>query len=105
MMRFSRWRSLESGKRCLNATALVFADEAGKHLAEVRVLGAGVDVLPAVSLQECGLDRPRLRLVDRAAAVRREINGVGFGLALQDAVHRGDQLDELVDRLVAFLRR
>ena len=67
--------------------------------------GARVDVLPAVGLEECGLDRPRLGLVDRAAARRREVARVGLGLRLQDAVHRGDQLDELVDRPVALLRR
>ena len=67
--------------------------------------GARVDVLPAVSLEECGRDRARLGLADRAAALRREIICVGFGLGLQDPVDRGDQFDELVDRLVALLRR
>jgi hypothetical protein len=62
---------------------VVFGDQARKHLAEMRVLGARVDVLPAVSLEECGRDRPRLGLVDCAAALRREITGVGFGLGLQ----------------------
>src|SRR5882757_4132120 len=49
---------LERGERRLDAPALVFADQAGQHLAELRVLGARVDVLPAVGLEECGLDRP-----------------------------------------------
>src|SRR6476660_6067659 len=90
----------ERGERRLYALALVFADQAGQHLPEVLVLGARVDVLPAVSLEECGLDRARLGVADRAAALRREIICVGFGLRLQDPVHRGDQLDELVDRPV-----
>jgi hypothetical protein len=64
-----------------------------------------VDVLPAVSLEECGLDQPRLRLADRAAAGRGEIICVGFGLGLQDTVHRADQLDEIVNRPVPLLRR
>jgi hypothetical protein len=46
---------LECGERRLNALALVFSDQAGKHLLEVRVLGARVDILPAVSL-DCGSD-------------------------------------------------
>src|SRR6266481_5913549 len=65
---------LERGECRLNALPLVFGDQAGKHLPEVRVLGARVDVLPAVSLEECGLDRPRLGLVDRAAALRRAVS-------------------------------
>src|SRR5262249_43760080 len=83
-------RSLKRGERRLDALALVFGDQAGKHLPEVRVLGARVDVLPAISLEECRLDRLRLRLADRAAALRREVTRVGFGLGLQNAVHRGD---------------
>jgi hypothetical protein len=59
---------LERDERRLDALALVFGDQAGQHLAEMRVLGARVAVLPAVSLEECGLDGPRLGLVDRAAA-------------------------------------
>jgi ornithine cyclodeaminase/alanine dehydrogenase-like protein (mu-crystallin family) len=86
---------LEGGERRLDALALVFGDQAGKHLAEARVLGARVDVLPPVSLDECGLDRPRLVLADRAAALRRKVTCVGCGLGLQDAVHRADQLAAL----------
>src|SRR5437868_1023931 len=96
--------SLQCGERRLDALALVFGDQAGKHLAKMRVLGARVDVLPAVSLEECDLDCPRLGLVDRAAALGREVTCVGFGLGLQDAVDSGRQFDELVDRPVAFLR-
>ncbi|MGZ3362911.1 MAG: hypothetical protein ACXU84_26605, partial [Xanthobacteraceae bacterium] len=44
----------ERSERRLYALALVFADQAGQHLPEVLVLGARVDVLPAVSLEECG---------------------------------------------------
>jgi hypothetical protein len=96
---------LERGERRLNALALVFRDQAGKHLAKVRVLGARVDVLPAVGLEKCGLDRACLGLADRTAARRREITCIGLGLSLQDAVHRGDQLNEVVDRQVALLGR
>src|SRR6202011_1708460 len=45
---------LERGERRLDALALVFGYQAGKHLAEMRVLGARMDVLPAVGLEECG---------------------------------------------------
>src|SRR5712692_4365232 len=68
---------LQRGERRLDALALVFGNQAGQHFPEVRVLGARVDVLPAVGFEECRLDRPRLGLVDRAAAFRREIAGVG----------------------------
>ena len=61
--------------------------------------------MPAVGLEERGLDGARLGLVDRATAGRREVGRVGLGLRLQDAVDRGDQLDELVDRPVALLGR
>src|SRR6516165_2089982 len=77
----------------------------GKHLPELRMLGAGMDVLPAVGLEKRGLDRPRLGLVDRAAALRYEVACVGPGLGLQDAIDRGYQLDEVVNRLVALFRR
>jgi len=36
----------------VDALALVFSDHAGEHFTEVRVLSAGVNVLPAVSLKE-----------------------------------------------------
>jgi hypothetical protein len=36
---------LERGECRLNALAVLFSDQAGQHLAEVRVLGARVDVL------------------------------------------------------------
>jgi hypothetical protein len=52
---------LERGERRLDALALVFGYQAGKHLAEMRVLGARMDVLPAVGLEECGADRLQLR--------------------------------------------
>ena len=58
---------LECGERRLNALALVFGDQARKHLPEVRVLGARVDVLPAVSLEESGFDRPARRPLGRTS--------------------------------------
>ena len=63
------------------------------------------EYLPAVRLQERGFDLPRLGLGDRPPARGREVASVGCGLRLQDAVHRGDQVDELVDRPFACLRR
>src|SRR5215469_7035271 len=94
---------VQRGERGLNALTLLLRDQSRKHLAEVWVLGAGMDVLPPVGFQERGLDRSRLRLAYRPAARSREVAGVGFGLRLQDAVHRRDQLDELVHRPVALL--
>src|SRR5205085_8634696 len=98
MMEFLCWgecrrsrRLLERGERRLNALALVFGDQAGKHLPEMRVLGTGMDVLPSVSPEERGLDCLCLGRVDRTAAFRCEVAGVGFDLELQDAIHRGDQ--------------
>ena len=95
---------MQRGERRLNAVALVFGDQAGKHLAEMRVLGARMDVLPAVGPEEGGLDCLHLGRVDRTAASPREVAGVGFGLNLQDAIHRGDQFDEVIDAPVALLR-
>ena len=63
-----------------------------------------MDVLPAVSPEEGGLDCLRLGRVDRTAAFRCEVAGVGFDLKLQDAIHRGDQFDEVIDAPVALLR-
>jgi hypothetical protein len=79
---------LQRGERGLDALALAFSDQARQHLPELRVLGARVDVLPTVGLEECGLDRPGLGRFDRAAALRREVSCVGFGLGLQDAPAR-----------------
>jgi hypothetical protein len=45
--------------------------------------------LPSGKPEECGLDRPRLRLVDCVTAFRREVTRVGFGLGLQHAVLDG----------------
>src|SRR5262245_12502601 len=69
---------VERGKRRLDALALTLRKQVGKHLAEVRVLGARMDILPPVSLEESGLDRASFRLVNRAAAPAREIAGIGF---------------------------
>src|SRR5262249_60887269 len=43
--------------------------------------------------------------MDRTDALAREVSRVGFGLSLQDAVHRSDQIDEFVDRPLALLSR
>src|SRR5215471_5512179 len=67
-------------------------------------MSARMDVLPSVGFEERSLDRSRLRLADRPATLAREVTGVGLGLNLQDAVHRGDQLDELVDCPITLLR-
>src|SRR5262245_6290401 len=96
---------LECRERGLNALALVLRDQARKHLSELRVLSARVDVLPPVGLEERGFDGPRLALIDCAAAPCREVAGVGLGLPLQDAVHGSYERNEIVDRLVACLRR
>jgi gluconate 5-dehydrogenase len=63
-----------------------------------------VDVLPTVGLEERCFDCTRLGLVDRAAASCSEVIPVGFGLSLQDTVHRGDQLNEFADRDIALNR-
>src|SRR4029078_4216416 len=84
---------LQRGERRLNALALVFRNQAGKHLPECGVLGARVNVLPAVSFEECGVDRPRLGLADRAAALCREVTCIGFGLGLQESVPCGDHIE------------
>src|SRR5262245_14819133 len=74
--------SLQGGKRRLNAEPLVFGNQAGKDLPEVRVLGARVDVLPAIGLEECSLDRSLLGVVDRAVAICHEVVCVGRSLGL-----------------------
>src|SRR4051794_9394172 len=79
--------SNERSERRLNAPALLSGDHAGQHLPELWVLSARVNVLPAVGLEECSRDGPRLGLVHRAAALRCEVSSVSFGLGLQDAVH------------------
>ncbi len=61
---------MEPGERGPNTLALVFGDEAGKHLPEMRVLGARMDVLPAIGFEERGFDGPGFVLVDGAAAPR-----------------------------------
>src|SRR4029079_1026446 len=97
--------SLQRGERRLDAPSLLLGDQAREHLAEVRMLGAGVDVLPAIGLEKGALARLRLGRIDGAAARLHEVTRVGFGLRLQDAVYRGNQRDELVDRGIALLRR
>ena len=50
----------ERGERALDPPALAFSDQTGQHLAELRVLGARKNVLPAIGLEERSLDRPHL---------------------------------------------
>ena len=47
---------------------------------------SGVDVLPAVSLEERGLDCACLNLIDTATARRDEVTGVIVGLGAKNAV-------------------
>src|SRR5215813_11107336 len=88
----------------MDALPLAFGDQARKHFPEMWVLGARVNVLPSVSLEERGLDHLSLGIVDDTAAFRHKVACVGFGLGLQNAIHRSHQLDEFVDSPVAFLR-
>src|SRR5256714_14574355 len=94
MMEFLCWgdcrrsrRLLKCRERRLNALALVFCNQAGQHLAGMRVLSARMDVLQSVSPEERGLDPPRLGRIDHTAASRCEVAGVGFDLDLQAAIH------------------
>ena len=96
---------MKRGERGPDALALRVGDQARQHLAELRVPCARMDVLPAVSIEERGLDRPHLGITNRTAASRDEVAGVGLGLRLEDAIHRADQLNEFVDRAVALLHR
>src|SRR5580698_4979751 len=76
-----------------------------KHLPEMGMTCARVDVLPPVSLEEIRFDRLAFRRVDCTAAVRLEVSCVGCGLPLQDAVDQGHQLDEFVNSVVAIAVR
>src|SRR5262245_20493928 len=77
--------SLQGGQRSLNALALVAGDQAGKHLSEVRMLSARMDILPAVGIEEGRFDRLRFARIDHAAAPGGEVAGIGLGLGLQEA--------------------
>src|SRR5436190_1457344 len=101
-MRSCAASSMQGGERRLYAPTLVVGNQAGEDIAEMAVPGARMDVLPAVGFEESGLDRGCFRLADAAAAGRPEIARVRDRLRLQNAVDRGNQLDELIDRLVAF---
>jgi len=94
---------LERCERALDAFALRLGDHAAQNLAEGRVLCTREDVLPAIGLEERGLDRLLLLPRDSAAAGGSEIIGIRGGLGDEDAVDRSDQFDEVVDRLVAGL--
>src|SRR6202022_3983566 len=97
--------SLQGGERCLNTLALALGDQAGEHLAEMRMPGTRMDVLPAIGRKEGSLDRPRLVRVHCTPAMGSEVARVGGTLLLQDSVYRGHEFDEVVDRPVAFLHR
>jgi len=71
-------RLLERGERRLDALTLLFVDEARQHLDELRVLGARVNVLPAVGLEECGLDPVRSCPWTRNSMWRGRIREVGL---------------------------
>ena len=76
----------ERSQRRLNAFALLLRDEACEDLSELWMPRSGVDVLPAVSLEERGLDCACLNLIDTATARRDEVTGVIVGLGAKNAV-------------------
>jgi hypothetical protein len=80
---------LQYGERRPNALALVFGGQPGKHPPKCGCCTPEWTYLPSGKPEECGLDRPRLRLVDCVTAFRREVPRVGFGLGLQHAVLDG----------------
>ena len=97
--------SMQRGERGLDAHGLTFGDEALKHVSEMRMACARVNVLPPVSFEETGFDDPRFRRAECAAAVGLEIARVGGGAPLQQAIDRNDELDEFIDSLVAIVVR
>src|SRR3546814_2268026 len=102
-LRISDWSSdVCSSDLRLNALSLIFVDHAGQHLAEMRMLGTGMDVLPAIGLQERGPDGFGFLPADWSSAGAGEIGGVSGGLRLKDAVDGAHQRDEIIDALVAF---
>jgi len=96
---------MQRGECRLNALVLAFGDQTGEHLAEIRMASAGVDVLPAVGRKKGGLDRRHLVRLHCSTAIRGEIASIGCRLRLQNSVHCGDQLDEIVDCPVALFGR
>src|SRR5205085_6514718 len=95
---------LQTGERALDAVPLCFGGQAGQHLAELRMPGARVDVLPAVRSEERCLDRACLAGSQHSAAMPPKIARVRGGLFSQDPVDGRDQVDEVVDTWVALLR-
>jgi hypothetical protein len=79
-------------------------DQAAENLGEARLLHARDDVLPAVGLEQGGLQRHGLGHGHRAAADLHEVAGIRLRLGLQDAVHGADQGDQVVHRPVTRLR-
>jgi hypothetical protein len=96
---------MQRSECCLNAPALAFGDQTGEHLAKMRMPSARVDVLPAVGRKKGGPDRQHLVRFDHSFAIGGEIARIGCGLRVQNSVHCGDQLDEIVDCPVALFRR
>src|SRR5215831_3029301 len=90
-------------ERGLNALALEFSDQARQHLAEMRVPGTGVDVLPAIGSKEGGLDGSLLVCINCAPAIGSKVARIGRSLRPEHSVNRGHQLNEVVDRSVALL--
>src|SRR5438067_12725612 len=95
---------LQTGERALDAVPLCFGGQAGQHVAEVRMPGARVDVLPAICSEERCLDRARLARAQHSAAIAPKVGRVRGGLFPQDRVDGRDQVDEVIDSLVALLR-
>src|SRR5215831_6858570 len=71
--------SVQRGERRLDAPTLAVGNQSGQNLAEIRVLGARMDVLPAIGGEEGGLDRPRFFRRRGAPAFGHEIGGIGCG--------------------------
>src|SRR5215472_4873955 len=94
---------VQCGERCLNTLALAFGDQGREHLAEMRMPGTGVDVLPAIGSKEGGLDGSLLVCINCAPAISSKVARIGRSLRPEHSVNRGHQLNEVVDRSVALL--
>ncbi len=89
-------------ERRADALHLRPGDHAAQDLLEALVLHARNDVLPAVGLEDRVADLLHLLPVERPAAHPQKVIHVGGRLHLQNAVHRGDQLDQVGDGLLAL---